>query len=79
MARDVVLGMIPFAGKFARDDMYSLEDPGAIELRKLTRLPDGTVWVSKEVTRVEQISLSDDLFVVPSDYQSVDAKKETVP
>lgn len=72
VSHDLKLGLIPLFGNLAFKGSSSIADKDGWILRKVRRWSDGTIWSLTEVTKIEHILLSEDIFEIPPDYKNVE-------
>jgi len=66
------LGLIPFFGRFAFSESSSIAEKDRWDLRTVRRWPDGSIWSMTEATRIEHVSLCEDIFKIPTDYKTIE-------
>jgi len=74
LSPNVLRAITGYTGKLAHKDLHGLAEKGYFELRKVQRLPDGSVWMMSEVTVIERVNLRDEVFEIPADFKRVEKR-----
>jgi len=71
LSPNVFRAITGYTNKLARKDVHGLAEQGNFELRKVQRLPDGSIWMMSEVLAIERANLREEIFEIPPDFKQV--------
>lgn len=76
---NVLRGMTNFTSQFSREDMHALAEQELLPMRKVGRLPDGSIWMMNEVLNVERTELGEEIFEIPADFERIKVQTSKQP
>jgi len=71
LSPNVFRAITGYTNKLARKDLHSLAERGNLELKKVQRLPDGSIWMMSEVLAIEHANLTEEIFEIPPGFKQV--------